>query len=188
METSISGTPTPDEAAAVLRDAADSRDRMMGGLSLPPFFHTSIGLAIAVQIVTGAIGIARQDGPGMQLVVVGVVVFYAVGAAQLVAFRRRNGVWLGGLMSRVVFGTATLASTVYAAAFGAAVWAAFGDRWWLVATSAVVGGLGYVISGVRWMRTYREDPERHGRGESLLMLGLLAFSIVALGLLLVLER
>ena len=181
-------TPTPNEAAAALHDADESRDRIVGDLKLPPFFHTSIGVAIAAQIVTGAIGIAQQDSAGMTLVVIGLVVFYGVGAAQLVAFRRRNGVWLGGLMSRVVFGTATLASTVYAAAFGAATWAAFYDLWWIVAVSAVVGGGGYVVSGVRWMRTYRQDPVRHGRGESLLMLGLLAFSIVALGLLLVLER
>lgn len=188
METPIPGTPTPAEAAAALRGAADSRDHMLGGLSLPPFFHASIGLAIAVQIVTGAVGIARQDGPGMQLVVLGVVLFSGVGAAQLIAFRRRNGVWLGGLMSRVVLGTATLASTVYAAAFGAAVWAAFEDLGWIVAISAVAGGLGYVVSGMRWMQTYRQDPERHGRGESLLVLGLLAVSVVALGLLLVLQR
>ncbi|RNL62050.1 hypothetical protein EFK50_09495 [Nocardioides marmoriginsengisoli] len=184
METSPA-RPTPEEAAAVLRDAEESRDRLAEDLVLPPYFHASIGASIVAQIVTGAVGIARQDGAGMRLVVLGLVVFYAVGAAQLFAFRRRNGVWLGGLMSRVVFGTATLASTVYALAFGAAVWAAFADLWWVVAICAVVGGAGYVVSGVRWMRTYRSDPARHGRGESLLMVVLLVLSSVVLGVLLV---
>jgi hypothetical protein len=184
METS---RPTPDDAAAALRDAEVSRDRLAGDLVLPPFFHSSIGAAIGIQIVTGAIGIAEQDSAGMKLVVVGVLVFYAVGTAQLLAFRRLNGVWLGGLMSRVVFGTATLASTVYTLAFLAAVWAAFQDLWWVVGTCAVLGAAGYVVSGVRWMRTYRQDPAQHGRGESLLMMGLTALAIVALVVLLVVE-
>lgn len=123
----------------------------------------------------------------MQVVVLGVAVFYGVGALQLVAFRRLNGVWLGGLVSRVVFGTASLASTVYALTFGAAVWAAFEDLWWAVGICALLGGVGYVVSGVRWMRTYRADPVRHGRGETMLMLGLTAVSVVVLGVLLVVQ-
>lgn len=184
METS---NPTPDDAAAALRDAEESRDRMVGDLVLPPFFHLAIGAAIGIQIVTGAVGIAEQNSAGLQLVVLGVLVFYGVAAAELFAFRRLNGVWLGGLMSRVVFGTATLASTVYTLSFLAAVWAAFVDLWWAVGLCAVAGGVAYVVSGIRWMRTYRLDPARHGRGESLLMLGLLVFSMVVLGVLLLVE-
>ena len=73
-------------------------------------------------------------------VVAGVAVFAAVAGVQLARFRRLNGVWLGGFTSRVVLGTATAASVSYAVALGAAIWAAYGERWWLVALWSSVGG------------------------------------------------
>jgi hypothetical protein len=93
-----------------------------------------------------------------------------VAAVQLVRFRRLNGVWVGGLASRVVFGSDPTASTVHLLAMGAAIWAAFEDRWWLVGLCAIAGGIGYALAGVRWMRSYRGDPAAHSRGESALLL------------------
>ncbi len=69
----------------------------------------------------------------------GLAVFAAVAGVQLARFRRLNGVWLGGFASRVVLGTATAASVSYAVALAAAIWAAYGDRWGLVALWSAVG-------------------------------------------------
>ncbi len=57
----------------------------------------------------------------------------------------------------MVLGTDAAASTVYFLALGAAIWAAFEARWWLVILCAIAGGLGYTLGGVRWMRSYRGD-------------------------------
>ena len=92
--------------------------------------------------------------------VAGLAVFAAVAGVQLARFRRVNGVWLGGFASRVVLGTGTAASVSYAAALAAAIWAAFGDHWWLVALWSAVGGAAYALSGRRWMQTL---PRRSGR-------------------------
>jgi hypothetical protein len=59
---------------------------------------------------------------------------------------------------------------------------------WLVALAAVAGGVVYVLSGRRWLRAYRREPDRLGPGESALWLGVLAFVAVAGLVLLVLER
>ena len=109
-------------------------------------------------------GARRGEAPW--LVAAGLAVFAAVAGVQLARFRRVNGVWLGGFASRVVLGTATAASAAYTVALGAAIWAAFGEHWWLVALWSVVGGAAYALSGGRWMRTYRGDPAAHARGES----------------------
>ena len=120
--------------------------------------------AIAVQIATAASGLGDQ---APWLIAAGVAVFAAVAGVQLARFRRRNGVWLGGFASRVVLGTATAASVSYAIALAAAIWAAYGDRWWLVALWSAAGGAAYALSGRRWMRSYRRDPAARARGESL---------------------
>src|SRR5690242_21868232 len=91
---------------------------------------------------------------------------------QLARFRRLNGVRLGGFVSRVVLGSATGASVSYPLALGAAIWAAYGGRWWLVALWSSVGGAAYALSGRWWMRAYRGDPAVHARGESLAWLAL----------------
>ncbi|HXH78722.1 hypothetical protein [Nocardioides sp.] len=62
---------------------------------------------------------------------------------------------------------------------GAAIWAAFEARWWLVGLCAIAGGIGYALSGVRWMRSYRGDPAAHSRGESVLLLFVLAVLVIA---------
>jgi hypothetical protein len=171
--------PTPDEASSALLDAGSARDELADGLLLPPWFHTSIGLAIVVQIVTLAVGVAEQSTAGIWLAVSGLAPFVLVAAVQLVRFRRLNGVWVGGLASRVVLGGDPAASTAHLLAMGGAVWAAFEARWWLVGLCAIAGGVGYALSGVRWMRTYRGDPAAHSRGESVLLLVALAVPLLA---------
>ncbi len=178
METS-GGRPTPDEAAAALLDADSARDQLSHWLRLPSWFHTSIGLAVVVQTATLAVGVADQSSAGIGLAVAGLVPFVLVAVVQLIRFRRLNGVWVSGLASRVVFGSDTAASTAHFLAMGAAIWAAFEERWWLVGLCAIAGGLGYALCGVRWMRSYRGDPAAHSRGESVLLLVALVVSLVA---------
>jgi hypothetical protein len=109
----------------------------------------------------------------------GLAMFAAVAGVQLARFRRLNGVWLGGFASRVVLGTGTLASASYAIALGAAIWAAYDARWWLVTFWAVAGGAAYALSGRRWLGAYRAQPAVHGRGESAAWLALLGVTALA---------
>lgn len=160
------GAPRPDEAAALLADADDSVAQWAGRLTLPPLFHTAIGAAIAVQISTAAYGIA-VDSPRARLALgAGLLLFGATAVVQLLRFRARNGVWVSGLASRVVLGTGNASTTAYLLAFGAAVWAAFADRWWLVGLSAIVGGTAYTLGGRHWWRQYQGDPSTHSRSAS----------------------
>jgi hypothetical protein len=119
---------------------------------------------------------------------VGLGVFVVVGAVQLARFRRDNGVWLGGLAGRVVLGTGTVASSSYAVALAAAIWAAFADRWALVAVASLAGGTAYALGGRRWLAAYRAEPEVHGRGESAAWLAAISLAALAGLVLLVLGR
>ena len=184
METSGS-RPTPDEAAAALRDAGSARDQLSHRLTLPSWFYTSIGLAVVVQVATLAVGVADQSSAGIGLAVVGLVPFVLVAVVQLIRFRRLNGVWVGGLASRVVFGGDAAASTAHLMAMGFAIWAAFEERWWLVGLCAIAGGVGYALCGVRWIRSYRGDPAVHSRGESVLLMVVLAIPLLTGAVLLV---
>lgn len=93
------------------------------------------------------------------ILLAGLALFAAVAGVQLSRFRTANGVWLGGLASRVVLGTATTSSIAYVAALAAAVWAA-----------------------------YRARPSAHARGESAAVLAA-AVLIALVGLVvLVLDR
>src|SRR3954447_18677168 len=105
--------PSREEAAAALVGAEASRAGLAGGVVFPSWFATSIGAAISVQIATAAVGVG--DGSPWALLA-GLVVFALVGIVQLARFRRRNGVWLGGLAGRVVLGTGTFASSSYVVA------------------------------------------------------------------------
>src|SRR3954466_16328233 len=178
METS-GGRPTPDEAAAALLDAGSARDELSHRLTLPSWFYSSIGLAIVLQTATLAVGVAGRSPAGLGLAVAGLVAFALVAVVQLVRFRRLNGVWVGGLASRAVFGGDAAACTAHLLALGAAIWAAFEERWWLVGLCAIAGGIGYALCGVRWMRSYRGDPAAHSRGESVLLLVALFVPLLA---------
>src|SRR5690349_9127131 len=110
--------PTPAAAAAALADAESGRDRLAGQVVVPPLFLPSLGAAIAVQIATAAVGVAVMEPWAVWLLIAGVAVFVGVSAFQLIAFRRLNGIWLGGMVSKVFGGTATQATLGYCAALG----------------------------------------------------------------------
>jgi hypothetical protein len=179
------GRPTAAAASAALTDAEASRDTVAGGLVLPSWFLASLGAAIAVQIGTTAVGLGDAEP---WLVVLGLGVFAVAAAVQLARFRRLNGIWLGGLASRVVLGTGMAASAAYALALGAAIWAAYAAQWGLTAACAVAGGTAYAASGARWLAAYRAEPAAHSRGESAITLALLAVAGLAGLALLVLNR
>jgi hypothetical protein len=173
--------PTAAEASTALLDAEAARTTLADQVVTPSWFFVSMGVAIAVQIAATATGLG-DDAPW--LVAAGFAVFAVVAGVQLARFRRVNGVWLGGFASRVVLGTATAASVSFAVALAAAIWAAYGDHWWLVALWSGLGGAAYALSGARWMQSYRGDPATHARGESLAWLVLvIAAAITGLAML-----
>jgi hypothetical protein len=145
-----------------------------------------IGAAVALQVGTAAVGIVVGSAWALSLLAAGVLLFGLVAGVQLYRFRRLNGIWLHGFASRAVLGSATVASVAYAVALAAAVTAAFQDLWWLVGLCALAGGLAYALSGRRWLRAYRAEPVANARGESAVLLCLLAIlAVVGLGLLVV---
>src|SRR3954468_1152177 len=166
----MESNPDVTESALALADAERSRDRLASAIAIPSWFATSLGAAIALQIAAVAVGLG-DDRP--VLILAGFVPFLVVAAVQLVRFRRRNGVWLGGLASRVVFGTAAAAAVSYPVALGLALWAAYADRWALVAACAVAGGVAYGVGGGRWIRRYRAQRAANALGESAHVLALL---------------
>jgi hypothetical protein len=191
--------PTSEDAAAALVEAEASRTHLAGTLALPSFFYAAIGAAVAVQIATAAFGgdllggqrlgvIVDDRGWALAILLGGVALFVLVAAIQLVRFRQLNGVWLGGLASRVVLGTAPAASISYAFALGGSIWGAFNGVWWLVALCAVAGGAAYALSGRRWWRRYQGDPASHSRGESAGWIAILGAVAIAGLVLLVLGR
>jgi hypothetical protein len=177
METSAT-VPSPDEAASALREAQTAGSALAGGLLLPAHFYSSIGAATAVQIATAAVGIARQDVWGLGIALAGVLAAFCVGVLQVARFRALNGVRVRGFESRVVGGTATPASLAYGLAFGAALWAAFDDAWWLAAACSVLGGVGYAVAGQRWWAAYQRDPATYSRGDSVMWLTVLGCAAV----------
>ena len=168
--------PTAAQASAALTDAEASRAALAHGIITPSWFFTSMGVAIAVQIATTAVGLGDD---AVWVLVAGLALFVAVAGVQLARFRRLNGVWLGGFASRVVLGTGIPASASYAIALGAAIWAAYDTRWGLVALCSVGGGVAYALTGRSWMRAYRAQPAVHGRGESAAWLALVGVAAVA---------
>jgi hypothetical protein len=170
---------TAKEASTALREAEASRTALAQRITTPSWFFTSIGAAIAVQIGTTAVGITATSAATLTALVIGIAVLAAVAAVQLARFRRLNGVWVGGFLSRVVLGTGTLASASYAVAIVAATWAAFDEQWWLVAIWSAIGGTAYAWSGRRWVRIYRAEPARHAQAESAAFLALLSTAALA---------
>jgi hypothetical protein len=182
--------PTAEEASAALVEAEATRATLADHIATPSWFFVSMGVAIAAQVAAVAVGLGDKDAldagevAAPWLVAAGVAVFAAVAGVQLTRFRQLNGVRVGGFASRVVLGTATGASVSYPLALGAAIWSAYGERWWLVALWSLLGGAAYALSGRRWMHTYRGDPAGHARGESLAWLALLmAAAVGGLGML-----
>jgi len=93
---------------------------MASGVRLPRGYEPAMGTAIALQILTAAVGLTSEASWGGPVALVGAAGFVVVAAIQLARFRRLNGVWLGGFASKVVLGTATAAAVAYAVGlFGA---------------------------------------------------------------------
>ena len=87
---------------------------------MPSWFFASLGVAIAVQIASTAVGVADPSSSTLAALASGIAVLVAVAAVQLARFQQLNGVRLGSLLSRVVLGTGTLASASYSVAAVAA--------------------------------------------------------------------
>ena len=189
--------PSATDASAALDDAVASRTILAQRLRTPPWFFTSIGVAIAIQIALTAvalswslsdIGIAGLSTGTLAALAIGAAVLIGVGAVQLRAFRQLNGVWLDGLLSHVVLGTGALASGAYIVALFGAIWAAMAGQPWLVGACSILGGVVYALAGRHWLRAYRTHPARHTRGMSKTMLGIaVVVALAGLALLLVLR-
>ena len=171
--------PSAAEASAALNDAEAARATLAQSTKMPSWFFASLGAAIAVQIASTAAGVANPSSSTLVGLASGIVLLVAVTGVQLTRFRQLNGVRLGGLLSRVVLGTGTLASASYAVAGTAAILGAFDRRWWLVATASIIGGALYALNGRLWLRAYRAEPSLHARGESLTWLALLTVAALA---------
>lgn len=174
--------PTPEEAAAALSEAAAARSALVGAISAPSGFFVLLGAAIAVHLAAVAAGLARGD---TVLIACGVVIFLVVAVVLLVRFRRANGVALGAFTSRVVLGTGALASVSYAAGLALAIWAGYAGVTWLIVVASVLGGAGYAVGGLRWLRSYRRQPEVLGQ-ERPAWEALLVVAVTGLGLVLLL--
>jgi hypothetical protein len=164
----------PDDPSAELAAADGARRRLAAGLRLPTGLHPALAAAVAVQVGTAAYGIATQTAAGLAVALGGVALFLGVAALVLHRFRRINGVRVDGLASQIILGTGAISTLAYAGALGAATWAAFESRWWLVAAAAVAGGVGYALGALRWWRAYRHDPAAHAGGASPRVLAVLA--------------
>jgi len=178
----------PSDPSGELAAAEVARQRLTGGLRLPSWFHTSLGVAVTIQIGAAAYGIAEQTGRGIAVAVAGCLPFVLVAWVQVARFRRLNGVRVDGFVSRAVLGTSTWAVLAEGAGLAGAVWAAMEDQAGLAGAVAVAGGAGYAAAARLWWRAYQRDPAGHARAESpatLVGYGLVA--VVALVLLVTLR-
>ena len=171
--------PNALEASAALNAAEASRAKLAQRVATPSWFFTSIGAAIAAQIASLAVGVGATSPETLAALVAGIVALAAVAGVQLARFRRLNGVWLGGFLSRVVLGTGGLASASYAVASVAAILAAFGAHWWLVAIWSAIGGAAYALSGRRWLSVYRAEPASHAQAESAVWIAVMTVAALA---------
>jgi hypothetical protein len=174
---------------AALHEAEQARDDLARSVVMPPGHDLAIGAAVTVQIATTALGLAVDQSWARWALAGGLLLFGVVAVVQLWRFSRLNGVRVGGFAGRVVFGTATTASVAEAVALVVAYAAAARDLWWLTALAAICGGVVYVLSGRRWLRAYRREPERVGAGEPALWVALLvALAVAGLALLVLAGR
>src|SRR4051794_3114293 len=156
----------PGDPRSELAVADQARRRLAAGLRLPAGLHPVLAAAVAVQVGAAAYGIAAQTTTGLAAALAGVAVLMGVAALLLHQFRRINGVRVDGLSSHIVLGTGGPSTLIYLVGFGAATWAAFESRGWLVAAAAVVAGVSYAFGTLRWWHVYRDDPSAHASGAS----------------------
>jgi len=164
----------PGDPRSELAVADEARQRLADGLRLPTGMHSVLAAAVAIQVTAAAYGIAAQTTAGLAVALAGVAVLMAVAALLLYRFRWINGVRVDGLSSQIVLGTGGTSTLIYLGGFGAATWAAFESRWWLVAAAAVAAGIGYAFGTLRWWHAYRHDPASHAGGVSPRVLATLA--------------
>jgi len=169
----------PVDAAAALDASERARVAIARSVEVPRGHDLVMGAAVAVQIATMAIGLFVPDAWARGVLAGGLLVFAVAAGVELLRFRRLNGVRLEAFASRVVLGTDPWASGAYGVSAAAAYVAGSRDLWWLAACLALAGGTAYALSGRRWMRRYREAPERAVRAESTLLVGLLVVVAVA---------
>ena len=158
-------------AAAALRASERARAALAHSVEVPRGHELIIGAAVAVQIATMAIGLFVTDDWARAALVAGVALFGIAAWIEVWRFRRLNGVRLEAFARRVVLGTDPWASGAYAVSAAGAYVGAANDMWWLTACVAVAGGAAYALSGRRWMRRYRDAPERAGRAERTVLTG-----------------
>lgn len=161
--------------------ADQTRHRLSARLRLPTGLHPALAAAVALQIGTAAYGVASQTTTGLVVALAGAAVFLAVAGLTLYQFRRINGVRVDGLASQILLGTGTTSTLIYMCAFVTSTWAAFESHWWLVASAAAAGGVGYAFGALRWWHAYQDNPAAHAGGASPRMLAALAV-IACLGL------
>jgi hypothetical protein len=176
----MESTNDPAAAAAALRASERARAALAESLVVPRGHDAVIGVAVAVQILTMAIGLFVEQAWARALLGAGLVVFGIAAVVEVRRFRQLNGVRLDGFVSRVVLGGDAWASSSYAVSAVLAYVAAASERWWLVAVFAVVGGSFYALSGRRWMNRYRASPEGRAGTESALLLGV-AIAVAVVG-------
>ncbi len=184
MLSSMETTPeqqNPRDPGSVLAGADQARQQLAASLRLPTGLYPALAGAVAIQVGTAAFGIANHEARGLAVALAGLAGFLAVAALMLHRFRRINGVRVDALTSQIVLGEGPTSTTAYIGSFGAALWAASGSHWWLVAVAAVAGGVGYAFGLVRWWRAYRQDPAAHAGGISPRVLAALA-ALAVLGL------
>src|SRR5674536_109264 len=92
----------PDDPRSVLAGADQARQRLAAGLRLPTGLHPALAAAVAVQVGTGAYGIATQTAAGLAVALAGVAVSLGVAALTLYQFRRINGVRVYGLTGQTI--------------------------------------------------------------------------------------
>src|SRR3954454_14365756 len=98
--------PTAEEASAALLDAEATRATLADHIATPSWFFVSMGVAIAAQVATVAVGLGDKHALDAGevgtpwLVAAGVAMFAAVAGVQLARFRRLNGVLVGGFCRR----------------------------------------------------------------------------------------
>jgi hypothetical protein len=172
----------PGDPRSELAVADQARRRLAAGLRLPTGLHPVLAAAVAVQVGAAAYGVAAQTTAGLAVALAGLAVLMGVAALLLSQFRRINGVRVDGLSSQIVLGTGGTSTLIYLIGFGAATWAAFESRWWLVAAAAVTAGLSYAFGTLQWWHAYRHDPSTHAGGASPRVFAVLAV-IACLGLL-----
>ena len=179
-------SPTPSSAATDLAAAEAARDRLAGGLRMPAWFYTTLGVATTVQIGGAAYGLSDDaSGPRVLAAIGGALVFVGVAFLLLRRFRQLNHVHVDGLLTKALMGSSVRSSLAEAAGLGAAVWAAMEGQWWLAGLASVAGGAAYAVSARLWWRDYQRNPAATARGMSR---GVLALACLAalLGLFLLL--